>query len=186
MSAVWKNHSSLSFRRANSVSRPSLVATFRHGCNETGSALRISDTDVTSVHARVSLAGNAVVVEDLGSTNGTFVNAKRITSAVTLREGSVLRVGRQNLKYERHDRAEVARAQELSRDLLRAADYVHSILPPPIQSGPVTADSSPRSSRRARRRPGARLPSGLTTSRRDGRRYTRRYEARRCSSVSRL
>jgi pSer/pThr/pTyr-binding forkhead associated (FHA) protein len=55
-----------------------------------GSALRISDTDVTSVHARVSLAGNAVLVEDLGSTNRTFVNAKRIASAVTLREGSVL------------------------------------------------------------------------------------------------
>jgi serine phosphatase RsbU (regulator of sigma subunit) len=100
------------------------------------------DAEVSRVHARVSLAGNAVVVEDLGSTNGTFVNAKRITSAVTLREGSVLRVGRQILKYERRDRAEVTRSQELSRDLLRAADYVHSILPPPIPSGAVTADWS--------------------------------------------
>jgi hypothetical protein len=77
------------------------------------------DAEVSRVHARVSLSGNAVVVEDLGSTNGTFVNAKRITSPVTLREGNVLRVGRQILKYERRDRAEVTRSQELSRDLLR-------------------------------------------------------------------
>jgi pSer/pThr/pTyr-binding forkhead associated (FHA) protein len=34
------------------------------------------DAEVSRVHARVSLAGNAVVVEDLGSTNGTFVNAR--------------------------------------------------------------------------------------------------------------
>jgi pSer/pThr/pTyr-binding forkhead associated (FHA) protein len=53
------------------------------------------DAEVSRVHARVSLAGNAVVMEDLGSTNGTFVNAKRITSPMTLRESSVLRVGRQ-------------------------------------------------------------------------------------------
>ena len=100
------------------------------------------DSEVSRLHARVSLVDSAVVVEDLGSTNGTFVNARRITSPVTLREGNVLRVGRQLLKYERRDRAEVARAEELSRDLLRASNYVRSMLPPPLQSGPVRAEWS--------------------------------------------
>jgi len=100
------------------------------------------DSEVSRLHARVSLVDGAIVVEDLGSTNGTFVNAKRITSPVTLREGNVLRVGRQLLKYERRDRHEVERAQELSRDLRRASEYVHSMLSPPLQSGPVRAEWS--------------------------------------------
>ena len=59
----------------------------------------VEDSEVSRLLARVSLVDNAVVLEDLSSTNGTFVNARCMTSTVTLPEGNVLRLG-QLLKYE--------------------------------------------------------------------------------------
>jgi serine phosphatase RsbU (regulator of sigma subunit) len=100
----------------------------------------VADSQVSRLHARAALVGNDVVLEDLGSTNGTFVGTTRLTAPVTLREGQVFRVGPQLLKYERRSRREVERTQELDRDLERARDYVLSLLPPPIDEGPVRTD----------------------------------------------
>jgi serine phosphatase RsbU (regulator of sigma subunit) len=102
--------------------------------------LVVADTQVSRLHARVTLVGDDVVLEDLGSTNGTFLGTKRLTEPVTLREGQVFRVGPQLLKYERRSRREVERTQELDRDLERARDYVLSLLPAPIDEGPVRTD----------------------------------------------
>lgn len=97
------------------------------------------DRDVSRHHARVSLVNGAVVVEDLQSTNGTFVDEERVTGAVTLKEGARIRLGGQVLKYERRSRLDVKKAQELDRDIRKASDYVHSLLPAPIVTGPVSA-----------------------------------------------
>jgi serine phosphatase RsbU (regulator of sigma subunit) len=101
-----------------------------------------ADSEVSRLHARVAFVDGQVMLEDLGSTNGTFVNAQRIRTPVTLREGTVLRVGHQILKYERRSRREVERARELAKDLARATKYVHSMLPPPLEEGPVRAQWS--------------------------------------------
>jgi serine phosphatase RsbU (regulator of sigma subunit) len=98
------------------------------------------DPEVSRVHARVSLIDGAVTVEDLGSTNGTFVEATRLTKPVTLQEGNVLRVGHQLLKYERRNKRDVARSQELDRDLRRAANYVLALLPPPVDAQGVCVE----------------------------------------------
>jgi serine phosphatase RsbU (regulator of sigma subunit) len=95
------------------------------------------DRDVSRQHARVSLVHGMVMLEDLNSTNGTFVDEERITGAVTLKDGARIRLGGQVLKYERRSRAEVKKAEELDRDIRKASDYVHSLLPPPIDSGLV-------------------------------------------------
>ncbi|HSC87278.1 MAG TPA: FHA domain-containing protein [Polyangiaceae bacterium] len=65
---------------------------------------RSSDLDMVLVeemvsrrHARIELRGGSVVVEDLGSTNGTFVNGERIERA-TLSEGDRLLIGTSILK----------------------------------------------------------------------------------------
>jgi hypothetical protein len=102
--------------------------------------LVFADTEVSRLHARLSLVAGEVIAEDLGSTNGTFVDARRITAPAVLREGNVLRVGRQLLKYERRDRHDVERSQELDRDLLKASGYVLSLLPAPTSEGPVHAE----------------------------------------------
>lgn len=99
-----------------------------------------TDSEVSRLHARVSLVNGQIVAEDMGSTNGTFLGTVRLTRPTTLKEGDVLRVGRQLLKYERRSRRDVERAQELERDLRKASNYVHSLLPAPMDSGPVRAE----------------------------------------------
>lgn len=48
---------------------------------------------VSASHARLTLQGPALVLEDLNSTNGTMVNGHLITQAVTLREDDVVQIG---------------------------------------------------------------------------------------------
>jgi pSer/pThr/pTyr-binding forkhead associated (FHA) protein len=51
------------------------------------------DTFASTVHARVFARDGAVYVEDLGSTNGTFLNGMRLVSPALLRPGDQLQVG---------------------------------------------------------------------------------------------
>jgi serine phosphatase RsbU (regulator of sigma subunit) len=102
-----------------------------------GREVVFADTELSRLHARVTRAPNGLVAEDLGSTNGTFVDGVRISAPTLLRDGAVLRVGRQYLKYERRTRKDAERAQELARDIRKAFRYVTSLLPPPITDGPL-------------------------------------------------
>ena len=52
-----------------------------------------ADTFLSSLHARVYEQDGATHVEDLGSTNGTWVNEERITDPVTVRAGDRIQVG---------------------------------------------------------------------------------------------
>jgi two-component system cell cycle response regulator len=54
---------------------------------------------VSSQHAAVKRLKNTIVVEDLKSTNGTFVNQAKITVPVTLKTGDLVRMGGTVLKY---------------------------------------------------------------------------------------
>ena len=51
------------------------------------------DTFVSQLHARVYLLNGAAVAEDLGSTNGTYVNGKRLTTPQQIVKGDRLQVG---------------------------------------------------------------------------------------------
>src|SRR3954470_24064475 len=52
-----------------------------------------ADTQVSRRHARISVQGGQVVAEDLGSTNGTYVNDQPISSPRALNPGDKVRVG---------------------------------------------------------------------------------------------
>ena len=53
-----------------------------------------NDEEISRYHARVSLdAGELCAVEDLGSTNGTFVNGLRISVPQTLKQGDTIELG---------------------------------------------------------------------------------------------
>jgi hypothetical protein len=59
------------------------------------------DTFVSQVHARVYRRDGELFVEDLGSTNGTFLNRKAVTGPMSLRKGDRLQVGRTVLEVAR-------------------------------------------------------------------------------------
>jgi hypothetical protein len=52
------------------------------------------DTFVSTLHARVFRRDGALFVEDLGSTNGTFVNDRPVTGTVPFHKGDRLQVGK--------------------------------------------------------------------------------------------
>ncbi|MDW8310099.1 MAG: FHA domain-containing protein [Verrucomicrobiales bacterium] len=59
----------------------------------------IGDPSVSSHHCEVLLRGSEVIVRDLNSTNGTYINGERITEA-PLKPGQILRLGQVELRLE--------------------------------------------------------------------------------------
>jgi len=53
----------------------------------------INDSEVSRKHARVILQAGGFVLEDLGSTNGTFVNGQRLMGPHILRQGEMIMFG---------------------------------------------------------------------------------------------
>jgi pSer/pThr/pTyr-binding forkhead associated (FHA) protein len=58
-----------------------------------GCGVHVDDAYTSNLHARVFRREGAVWVEDLGSTNGTWVNAERIHGPTRLGRGDLLQVG---------------------------------------------------------------------------------------------
>lgn len=89
--------------------------------------LVVEDPEVSRRHAVLRRSGGSVVVEDLDSTNGTFVNGERIRSPITVGPGDQVRVGGTTLEIEPDQRAD---------------DTIVSTPPRPDQIGSAEAVSS--------------------------------------------
>ena|SRR6266446_506087 len=63
-------------------------------------AFQIPETSVSSHHAELHLRGNDVLVKDLNSTNGTFINGEKISNEATLKPGQILRLGMIEMRLE--------------------------------------------------------------------------------------
>lgn len=59
----------------------------------TGSDLVIADEFASNLHAKLVLVGDEWVLQDLNSTNGTYLDGKRVTSPMTLSPGATIRIG---------------------------------------------------------------------------------------------
>ncbi len=88
----------VSFREEN----PLLVGRSRN-CG-----LRLDASDVSSEHARIGIEGDAVWVEDLGSTNGTFVNGEQVSGRRYLKSGERITLGSEFVLAPILDSSEVA------------------------------------------------------------------------------
>lgn len=62
-------------------------------------AFEIPEASVSSHHAEIVLRGDEVLIRDLGSTNGTFINGEKITEAV-LKPGQTLRFGTVEMRLD--------------------------------------------------------------------------------------
>jgi class 3 adenylate cyclase len=63
--------------------------------------LPLTGAEVSRRHCSFELVQGLVVLTDLGSTNGTFVDGRRILGPVTLRDGAEVRIGTHSLRYTR-------------------------------------------------------------------------------------
>jgi serine phosphatase RsbU (regulator of sigma subunit) len=122
------------------IARVELGATPVTVGREAGQAIVLADTQVSRRHARVSLVDGQPVIEDLGSTNGTFLDGQRLARPTPWNEGNPVRIGSHVLTHERRSRTDVQRSSALENDLRRASSYVSSLLPPPLTEGPVRAE----------------------------------------------
>ncbi len=64
-------------------------------------AIRLDDDYVSTRHARIAASGDQWFVEDLGSTNGTYLGSQRLTQPTVIQPGSQIRIGKTTLELEK-------------------------------------------------------------------------------------
>jgi len=64
-------------------------------------AIRLDDDYVSTRHARIGSSNDTFYVEDLGSTNGTYIGSQRLTSATAIQLGTQVRVGKTTLELKK-------------------------------------------------------------------------------------
>jgi transcriptional regulator with PAS, ATPase and Fis domain len=106
-----------SLRAARLVTIPGLTLDIgrRPGPGEEGATLTLSDGTVSSLHARIQRAGDGsdlFVIQDLGSTNGTYVEGRRVAGPTPLSNGAVVFLGSHVLVFRLLSAAELAAVEE--------------------------------------------------------------------------
>ena len=66
-----------------------------------GCQVTIDDSYASQLHARVFQRDGQIYVEDIGSTNGTYLNRKKVTGPMVLQRGDQLQIGNTILELER-------------------------------------------------------------------------------------
>jgi len=63
-----------------------------------GADIVINATYVSGRHARFFIVGKDLMLEDLGSTNGTYVNGQQITAPIALQNGDLVAIGNVDIR----------------------------------------------------------------------------------------
>lgn len=61
----------------------------------------ITDAYSSQVHARVFRRDGQLFIEDMGSTNGTYLNRKKVTSPIPVNRGDKARIGKTEMEFRR-------------------------------------------------------------------------------------
>src|SRR3954463_13827983 len=62
--------------------------------------IHVEDPFASSSHARIDNRGGTMHLEDMGSTNGTYLNGRKVKSAEPLGTGDTIRIGDSEYRYE--------------------------------------------------------------------------------------
>ncbi len=101
---------------------------------DSSNAVTINDAEVSRKHARLNFQGGKYVIEDLGSTNGTFVNGQRLAGPVVLKSGDVVSLGEQIVLLFESLSADMGATVAASRKSVQAA--VRPVAPSPVSVTP--------------------------------------------------
>lgn len=101
---------------------------------DSSNSVAINDAEMSRRHARLIFQGGKYVIEDVGSTNGTFVNGQRLAGPYVLKPGDVVSFGEQIVLM--YDSANVDPGATLAspRKASRAPAPVAPAMPAPAQS----------------------------------------------------
>ncbi len=105
-----------------------------------GADILIQDPATSGRHCRLSVIVGQLVVEDLGSSNGTFVDEESVEEPQVVAVGSMVQVGNSLFKHEYRNKSEVEEEERLAGDLDKASRYVRSLLPAPLKTDRVTTE----------------------------------------------
>ncbi|MEO7760792.1 MAG: SpoIIE family protein phosphatase [Casimicrobiaceae bacterium] len=100
----------------------------------------LRDPGISRSHCRVERRFDEIVITDLGSTNGSFVDDQAVVGTIRFPVGSVLRVGQHVLRHEQGTRKEFEDSRLQDKDILEARGYIEALLPAPWRSGPVRTE----------------------------------------------
>jgi pSer/pThr/pTyr-binding forkhead associated (FHA) protein len=65
-----------------------------------GAEIRVDDPFASSAHAHIFPRGDYMYVEDMGSTNGTYLNGRQLRNAERLKVADVIRIGDSEYRYQ--------------------------------------------------------------------------------------
>jgi predicted component of type VI protein secretion system len=99
----------------------------------------INDPEVSRTHIRLTAQADGYMIEDLGSTNGTFINGQRVTGSKLLRPGDSLGLG-ETVVLELSRVADAAAATVVMPAKSMPTEFN---APPPPPPGPATATMPP-------------------------------------------
>lgn len=86
--------------RGKKVESHRLAGTLQVG-RSSSCQIRPQDSYLSQVHARISERNGAWVVEDMGSTNGTYLNRRKVTVPTEVSSGDRVQVGKTILEFRR-------------------------------------------------------------------------------------
>jgi pSer/pThr/pTyr-binding forkhead associated (FHA) protein len=99
----------------------------------------INDAEVSRKHSRLTFQGGKYVLEDLGSTNGTFVNGQRLAGPVVLKAGDVVSLGEQIVLMYDAINTDTGATIAVSRKSARVEPPQAQYAPPPPQQQYATS-----------------------------------------------
>lgn len=106
---------------------------FTFGRDPNGS-VRIEAMAVSWKHAQITEEGGKHVLADLGSTNGTFVNDRKIAGPYRLQSDDVIRIDQALFVYKGNGVQRLAAAQKLQIDVVNVGMTYTTTFPPPKKS----------------------------------------------------
>lgn len=140
MDARWRSRDGKPRRGTLHVARAGVVG--REG------SIRVPDSRISRHHARIWHDGERWLVEDLGSSNGTWVEGRRIGGPTPLAEGMVMRIGRVPLRIVAAGapcvapgRSDAVAAADASGETAGDWGGVRPLAPLPIAEPPAPADA---------------------------------------------